>query len=184
MVVSNEKINLDETELTEAKVLLASANTLGNGTIDSLADIIYIKPDSFTKDKTRVIAAEIDRLNHQARQNGHVYLLIGFGRWGSSDPWLGIPVDWSNISHARVIVEATTPEMNIELSQGSHFFHNITSLQIPYICVTHTGRYKIDWSWLETQKIVAETDFVRHVKCERTLLIKVDGRSRRGVIKR
>ena len=184
MVVSTEKVELEEAELISPAVVVASENTLGNGVVDTLTDVIFVKPDSFGKEHTRAIAAQINALNRGAVNDKRHYILIGFGRWGSSDPWLGIPVDWGSISGARVIVEATLPDMNVDLSQGSHFFHNITSLQVPYFCVSFEGSAIIDWPWLEGRTEVAETEFVRHVRCEQPLTVKLDGRTRRGVILR
>ena len=113
---------------------------------------------------------------------GRPYLLIGFGRWGSSDPWLGIPVNWGQISGAQVIVESTLPEMYVDLSQGSHFFHNITSFQVYYFSMPHAGKYAIHWEWLNQQQCLQETDFVRHVRTEHPLDVRVDGRNSLGFI--
>ena len=110
------------------------------------------------------------------------YLLIGFGRWGSSDPSGGIPLKFGQISGARVIVEATLPHMNFMLSQGTHFFHNITSFQVCYFSIAHWDKYKIDWQWLDRQRIIYETQFIRHVRPGAPLRIKVDGRTGRGGI--
>ena len=110
------------------------------------------------------------------------YLLIGFGRWGSSDPWLGIPVTWSQIGGARAIVEATLPAMNVDLSQGSHFFHNISSFNVSYFSVPFDGDFPIDWDGLARQAAVTETEFVRHVRLPHPLRIAVDGRQGRGAI--
>jgi len=109
-------------------------------------------------------------------------LIIGFGRWGTSDPQAGIPVNFGQISGAKVIVEATLPDMSFVLSQGSHFFHNVTSFQICYFSIYHWGEFAVNWEWLKKQKAVAETEFVRHVELQSPLHIKVDGRSGRGVI--
>jgi hypothetical protein len=117
-------------------------------------------------------------------REGRKYLLIGFGRWGSVDPWLGIPVNWSQINGAKVIIEATLPQMNPDLSQGSHFFHNITSFQVLYFSVKYSGKYTIDWAWLQEQEAIQETELVRHIKFSSPLNIKVDGRQGRGVILR
>ncbi|MCK4460224.1 MAG: hypothetical protein KAW46_00385 [candidate division Zixibacteria bacterium] len=184
MVVSSATVDITDDELEGDRSLLASERTMGNGVVDNLTDIIYVKPDLFGKEHTRTVAAEIDELSKRISDDSRGYVLIGFGRWGSSDPWLGIPVDWGSIGGARVIVEATLPDMDVELSQGSHFFHNITSLQIPYLCVRHSNRFKIDWLWLESQPIVAETKFVRHVRLAAPLTVKIDGRGRKGVILR
>lgn len=110
------------------------------------------------------------------------YLLIGFGRWGSSDPWLGTPVTWSQIGGARAIVEATLPAMNVDLSQGSHFFHNISSFNVSYFSVPFGGDFPIDWEKLARQGAESETEFVRHVRLPAPLHIAVDGRQGRGAI--
>jgi len=128
-------------------------------------------------------AAQLEAINRRMLNDRRPYLLIGFGRWGSSDPWLGIPVEWSQVSGARVIVEASTPEMNVELSQGAHFFHNLTSFQIFYFTINHAGPYRIKWEWLNQQNAVYQTEFIRHITLARPLNIKVDGRSGRGVIR-
>jgi hypothetical protein len=109
--------------------------------------------------------------------------LIGFGRWGSADPSLGIPVVWSQICGAKAIVEATLPAMNVELSQGSHFFHNMSSFQVSYFCVRHDGEDRLDWAWLGRQPAVTETGLVRHVRLDAPLVVKVDGRTGRGVVR-
>jgi hypothetical protein len=155
---------------------------LGNGTENEIRDIVYVKPERFEARATRTIAAELERLNLSLLDDERPYLLIGFGRWGSADPWLGIPVNWEDICGARTIVEATLPDMNVEPSQGSHFFHNITSFQVSYFSVHHERRPNIDWDWLQAQLMVAETDHVRHVRCAAPVRIKVDGRSGRGAI--
>jgi hypothetical protein len=184
MVVSHESVNIDNNEMTAENNLLASEQVLGNGCVDNILNVIYVKPDSFTAKDTQKIAADIEIVNQGMADNKIPYLLIGFGRWGSSESWLGIPVEWSQISAAKVIVEAILPEMDVELSQGSHFFHNLTSLQVCYFSIPHTGKYKIDWNWLNQQPAVTETTYVRHIRLSDPLRIKVDGRSGRGVIKK
>ncbi len=184
MVVSDQEVDIATDELTAAGVVLASEHVLGNGVIDNLTDIVYVKPDKFEKEKTRQIAVELDTINRKAVADNVRYVLLGFGRWGSSDPWLGIPVDWGNISGARIMAEITLPAMNVELSQGSHFFHNLTSLQVSYFSIPHTGKYEVDWDWLGAQPTVNETEHIRHVRADRPLQIRVDGRSGRGLIRR
>jgi hypothetical protein len=182
MVVSNELVVIEAEELERPGLLAASQSAMGNGAIDSICDIVYVKPDAFEARDSRKIAAEIDRINRSLIDDGRHCLLIGFGRWGSSDPWLGIPVDWDQISSAKVIVEATLPTMNVDPSQGSHFFHNMTSFRVSYLPVHHDRRPGIDWDWLQGQELVTETDHVRHVRLNAPLLVKVDGRTRRGGI--
>ena len=132
--------------------------------------------------RTREIAAEIAEINAALMDEERPYLLIGFGRWGSSDSWLGIPVDWGQICGAKVIVEATLPDMNVEASQGAHFFHNITSFRVSYLTVHHAAQPGIDWDWLAALPAVRESGFVRQVRLARPLLVKVDGRAGRGAV--
>ena len=182
MLVSDELVELTPEEMCGSEVLVASEKVLGNGVVDTLQDVLYVRPDTFEACHTPAIAAELETLNAQLVAAGRPYLLVGFGRWGSSDPWLGIPVEWPQISGAKVIVEATTPDMNVDPSQGSHFFHNITSFRVSYFSVHHAGDHRIDWDWLARQERVAETRFARHVRLTHPLRVKVDGRTSRGVI--
>ncbi len=182
MLVSSECVEVTEEELHSPAVLVASARALGNGVLEGLTDVIYVRPDTFEARHTRAVAAELAQLNSRLAADGRPYVLIGFGRWGSSDPWLGTPVTWPQISAARVIVEATRPDMNVEPSQGTHFFHNLTSFRVQYFTVPHTGPYSIAWDWLERQPAVAQTDFVRHVRLAVPLRSKINGRIGRGVI--
>lgn len=182
MMVAGEEVTLDESDLTSERAVVASDRVLGNGENQSLRDIVYVKPEGFEARYTKRIAAELEGLNQALLNEDRAYLLIGFGRWGSSDPWLGIPVAWPQISNARVIVEATLPEMHVDASQGSHFFHNMLSFEVLYFTVRHTGRYRIDWDWLGGQDVVSETSFLRHVRVAEPLHIRVDGRQGRGVV--
>jgi len=184
MVVSHEVVEIADDEMDGEDVLLASEAVLGNGIINSICDVVYVKPETFEAKNTPLIAAEFETINCNLMEAGRSYLLIGFGRWGSSDPWLGIPVNWGQVSGARVIVEATQPNMDKEISQGSHFFHNLVSFQVSYFAVRHSGNFRIDWAWLDDQPTAAESSFVRHVNLTRPLLVKVDGRSGRGVVKK
>jgi len=184
MVVSDQVVEISHTEMVDETVLLASDHVLGNGVIDDVRDIVYVRPDAFETQHTPRIATEIEALNKNLVGEKHPYLLIGFGRWGSSDPWLGIPVNWGQVSGARVIVEATLTKMNVELSQGSHFFHNLTSFGVCYFSVPHTRQYPIDWDWLQNQQPASETAFVRHVRLAAPLQIKVDGRHGQGSVRK
>ncbi len=182
MVVSSEIVEVDEDEMIGENVLLSSDKALGNGVIDNISDIVFVIPKKFDKKNTQQIAEELDRINRKLLEQNIPCLLIGFGRWGSSDPWLGIPVEWGQISGAKVIVESTLPGINVDLSQGSHFFHNMTGFKVKYFSINFDGKFKIDWDWLNNQKIVDETEFVKHIKLDRNLKIKVDGRKACGVI--
>ncbi len=180
MVVSDQIVDLDPAELASSTVLLASDQVMGNGTVEGIHDIVYVRPETFDARHTKAIARQVDELNARLLAEDRPYLLIGFGRWGSADPWLGIPVKWGQICGARAIVEATRPGLQVDASQGSHFFHNITSFHVPYFAVVHDSRPGIDWHWLDQLTAVAETDHLRWVRTAEPLLVKVDGRSGRG----
>jgi hypothetical protein len=182
MVVSEAKVDVSLTELGGERVLVATESALGNGLLENIRDIVYVKPERFSPNETQTIAVQLEELNNKLVASHDPYLLIGFGRWGSSDPRGGVPVNFGQICGAKAIVESTLPEMNFMLSQGSHFFHNITSFRVLYFSVPHWEKYTIDWNWLGLQKAVADTEFVRHVKLLSPLKIKVDGTTSRGVI--
>ena len=182
MVVSDMLVKVPVQLLESDEALVASESALGNGRISSVQDIVYLKPEVFDIAHSRMIGQELDIINRSLLAQKAPYLLIGFGRWGSSDPSAGIPINFGQISGARVIVEATLPNINFMLSQGSHFFHNLTSFKILYFSVSHAGPYQVDWRWLDMQSPVAETQFVRHVRTSSPLEIRVDGRTGRGVI--
>ena len=156
--------------------------SLGNGSRDDISDIVYLRPETFEARHTPAIADELDKLNRLLVSEGRPYVLVGFGRWGSSDPWLGVPVNWGHISGVGVIVEATLPHMTPDLSQGSHFFHNMISFRVMYMSVPHSSSQGIRWEWLDNQPAVTETALVRHVRLADPLDVRVDGRTGRGVI--
>jgi hypothetical protein len=182
MVVSDVLVELPLDELYSDRALVASESVLGNGVASNITDVVYVLPDSFRRAHTQTIADQLERLNRELLDAGTRYLLMGFGRWGTTDPQGGIPVNFGQISGAKVIVEATLPGMNFILSQGSHFFHNITSFKIGYFSVPYDGRFKIDWDWLNSQTLVADTGLIRHARLARPLTVKIDGRTGRGVI--
>lgn len=182
LVVSNEVVELSGEDLASEAAIIASERVLGNGMEQNIRDIIYVRPEAFATELTPQIAEEIGDLNGPLAAAKTPYVLVGFGRWGSSHSSLGIPVDWSRISGARAIVEATLPGMNVELSQGSHFFHNLSSFRASYFMVRFDGEFPIRWSWLNSQPVVSERAYVRHVRCSEPIEVKVDGRTGRGVI--
>ena len=182
MVASESLAEIPLRNLTGEDVLVASESTLGNGKVDAIDEIVYVRPEVFSVANSRTIVKELETINRRLLSNNKSYLLIGFGRWGSSDASAGIPVNFGQISGARVIVEATLPNVNFMLSQGTHFFHNLSSFRVLYFSVSHTGPYRIDWPWLGKQPVVTESEFVRHVKLPVPLDVKVDGRTGRGVI--
>lgn len=155
---------------------------LGNGWVDDIVDIVFVKPESFDPGNTIVIAEEIGKMNHQIKKEGKPYLLVGPGRWGSADPWLGIPVKWKDISAVKVIVEIDSEKLKAMPSQGTHFFHNITSMGICYLTIQSESGGRFDWSWLTSLPIVTESTYVKHVASPSPLLIKVDGKKSCAVI--
>jgi hypothetical protein len=183
MMVGIERIEVSSEDLLGDDLVLASESVLGNGERSDIEDIVFVRPDAFDPARTRVIAKELESINRSLVDDGRRYLLIGFGRWGTSDPWLGIPVAWGQISGARVIVEATLPDVQPDLSQGSHFFHNLLSFHVLYLSVEHYGAHRIDWQWLDRQLIVDSSDHVVHVRLTKPLDIRVDGTTGRGVIR-
>jgi len=182
MVVSDQIVEVTPEDLSDPRAIVASDMVIGNGTARDIQDIVFVRPETFSPMATRAIAQQLEAVNRELQQQRRPFLLIGFGRWGSSHPSLGIPVDWSQISGARTIVEATLPEMNVELSQGSHFFHNLSSARANYFMVQHGSRFGINWDWLNQEPVVHETDLIRHVRPTGNLSVRVDGRTRRGVI--
>ena len=182
MVVSTEDVNISPEEFNKASKLIASESVLGNGVIHSIMDIVYLDPANFETKSTFQIAEEIAVLNRKLLIENRPYILIGFGRWGTSDPVAGIPVQWGQISGAKVIVEASMENVYAEMSQGSHFFHNVTSFKVCYFSLSSTDTHKIDWNWLANQELIEETRFIKHVRANKPLMIKVDGRTGRGVI--
>ena len=182
MVVSDQLLDVTVDDLSDPRAIVASDMVMGNGTADDIQDIVFVRPEKFSPLHTPAIAQELESVNRELQQQHRPFLLIGFGRWGSSHPSLGIPVDWCQISGARAIVEATLPEMNVELSQGSHFFHNLSSFRASYFMVQHGRHFGINWDWLSRQPVVHETEFIRHVRPTESLSVRVDGRTARGVI--
>ena len=183
LLVGKESVEVKPESLLEPDVLVASESVLGHGETRDLYDIVYVKPDCFDPSKSRDIAEELARMNHELAKEGRSYLLLGFGRWGSSDPWLGIPVRWGQISGARAIVEASLPVAQADPSQGSHFFHNLINLHVAYFTVRHRGRHPILWSWFDAQPAAGESKYVRRIRLQEPLRVDVDGTSGRGVVR-
>jgi Pyruvate phosphate dikinase, AMP/ATP-binding domain len=182
MVVPVDDVKVSEEELNSENALLSSTTVLGNGCLDHIRDIVYVNPDTFGLGRTREIVPELAAINHKLLDSNSPYLLIVMGRLGTTDPWLGIPINWAQVSGAKVIVEATQKNARIELSQGSHYFHNIINLGIKYFSLPFSEQPKVDWGWLKSQPVVEDLKFIRHVRLQKPLQIKVDGMNGRGVI--
>ena len=164
--------------------LVRSSSSLGTGWITDVKDIVYVKRDSFDKMRTAEIAAEITALNTRFRNQGISYLLIGYGRWGTHIPSLGIPVDWSDISEAKALVECSLEDFRVDPSQGSHFFQNLTSFNVGYVSVDEFSRKDdfIDHQALMALPALSESEFVRHIRLEKPLQLCVDGRTGKALI--
>lgn len=184
MFVSHSRVEVTEEEMTADGVIAGSVRVLGNGIVNTIRDIVYLKPKSFTMQDSYEIAAALELENHRLVKEGHPYVLIVYGRLGTTDPPAGIPVSWWQVSGAKVIIETSLPTFDVELSQGSHFFHNVISSQVGYFSVPHGSPYPIDWEWLRQQQPVTDTEFVRSVKLSAPLYVKIDGRSGRGIIRK
>ncbi len=175
--------DVDLGEVSPKGAIVVSGSALGHGRIEDVRDIIYVRPDTFDRSKTAIIAGEIDRFNGRLRAEGKNYLLIGPGRWGSADHWLGIPVRWSQISAARCIVETELPDIKVEPSQGTHFFQNLTSFGIAYLTLgSEDPSSYLDHEWLNAQPAASEGSFVRHVALPEPLEIVVSSKTSCGAI--
>ena len=183
IVDNKEVIDEDLTLIPESDTILSSKNVLGNGIINDVHDIIYVKSESFNASNNQLIAYEIEKINRQFTGTDQGYILVGPGRWGSSDTWLGIPVKWPHICNARVIVECGLENYRIDPSQGTHFFQNLTSFGVGYFTVNpFNGDGWFDESYLNALPAIEETTYLRHVRFERPAIIKMDGKKSLGVI--
>ena len=183
MVDVKADLSEDLNGIPEEKVLLKSFNSLGHGVMEDIHDIVYVKTDGFNAGNNPTIAYEIERMNRKFLDEGKHYVLIGPGRWGSSESWLGIPIKWPHISAARVIVEAGLTNYHVDPSQGTHFFQNVTSFGVGYFTINaymNDGIYKQDF--LDSLPAVEETTFLRHVRFEKPMVVKMDGKKKLGVV--
>ena len=173
----------DTDELSSDDMIIFAERSMGNGKVDDVTDLVYVDPDTFDKMQTREIAAQIEQLNRKLVSEDRKYILIGPGRWGTRDPFIGIPVNWSQISNARVIVETSLEEFPLDASLGSHFFHNVTSMNVGYFSIQHdSGTSFIRWDELTGQELVEETAFVKHVRFKKPVCIMMDGKKRISII--
>lgn len=183
-IVDNKEI-MDE-DLTLVKnedTLLSSTSVLGHGIVQDVQDIIYVKTGAFNSSNNQLIAYEIEKMNRQFTADEKGYVLVGPGRWGSSDSWLGIPVKWPHISNARVIVECGLENYRVDPSQGTHFFQNLTSFGVGYFTINpFKGDGWFDEAYLNEQSAVEETEYLRHVHFDKPIVIKMDGKKSLGVV--
>lgn len=175
-----EQVNITAEEVENA--FCYSGKALGNAINQEMADIVFVKPESFDPGKTMEIAREIARLNALLVKENRKFLLVGPGRWGSADRWLGIPVSWSDISGVGAMIETESDKLVAEPSQGSHFFHNIATLGINYVTVSKADDGRLDWDWLTALPRWNDFTFTAHVRLDEAVTLKVDGRRSRCVI--
>lgn len=176
-----EEVAVEETD--RSKVICRSTQVLGHGLIEGICDVVVVDYHRFDRANTRDVAREVSAFNARLVAENRPYLLIGMGRWGSLDPWLGIPVTWEQIAGARAIVEAGFREVSVTPSQGSHFFQNITSFMVGYFTVNeHQHQGFVDWEWILRQPALEEKTYTRLVRFDKPLVIKINGHKSKGVI--
>ncbi len=184
IVNSQNGCSLDWNSVDTSKALIYAESALGLGAIEGVSDIIYVRREAFDKAQTRQIASDISKLNTGLRAEQRLYVLVGPGRWGSSDPWLGIPVRWTDISEARVIVECGLEDFRVEPSQGTHFFQNLISFGAGYLTLNpFMGDGYFDQARLDAMPAVFENEYLRHVRFPEPLYIYIDGRKNKGMVR-
>lgn len=183
LIRNEEELEVDLEKAKPEDIVLYASRGMGNGIVKGIRDVVFVKPEAFDKTKTRKMAEEIIRINKKMDQMGKEYILIGPGRWGTRDPFTGIPVLWANISKARIIAEMGLPEFPLDSSLGSHFFHNVTSMNVGYFSIPHRSRdAKVNIDLLNSQKVIEESFFIKHVEFNQDLRILMDGRKRQALI--
>lgn len=183
-IVDNKEVMEEDLSLVKNEdTILSSTSVLGHGIVNDVKDIIYVKSEAFNSANNQLIAYEIEKLNRAFTERSESYILVGPGRWGSSDHWLGIPVKWPHISNARVIVECGLENYRIDPSQGTHFFQNLTSFGVGYFTINpFKGDGWFDEEYLNNIPAVEETQYLRHVRLEKPMIIKMDGKRSLGVV--
>jgi len=176
LTINTDEISIDPENLKRDDLMLYTGHGMGNGIIDSVYDVIFVDLDTWDRTKTEKMHNEISELNKRMRAEHRNYILIGPGRWGSRDRFLGIPVKWIDINMAKIIVETGNENFAVDSSQGTHFFHNLVSMDVGYFSISHhSDNDFLDWDWLRFQKIIEKTDHFLHVRVEHPLVIKMDG---------
>jgi CheY-like chemotaxis protein len=183
VVEASEKHNINIDIIERKESIIYSLSAMGNGTVNNLRDIVYVKPENYNAKNNNAIVSFIEKVNNNLLNEGRNFILVGPGRWGSSDPWLGIPVKWSQISGARLIVEAGLDKYRIDPSQGTHFFQNLTSFHVGYYTVNpyiNEGFY--DTEYLASCPAHYEDEFLRHIRFDNPMIVKIDGKHNKGVV--
>ena len=185
IIQNDESKKLDWSKIDTSDAIVYSQAALGTGLMSGIRHVIYMKFDKFSPLTTEAIAEELREFNRYLKENHQEYVLIGTGRWGSTDPLLGVPVRWDHISEARVIIESALPEFNIEASQGTHFFQNVTSLGVGYLSLDPGhGDGSLNLEVLDKMPAEKDGEYLRMVAFDEPLYIYVDGQSRKAIIKK
>lgn len=180
---SAQDYTIDTEKLDHSKLIFYTEKGMGNGHLDDIRDVIFVDKNNFEKSKTVEIAAQIENFNNEMKKQKKNYVLIGPGRWGTRDRWIGIPVNWPQISNAKVIIETSLEGYPLDSSSGSHFFHNVTSMNVGYFSIEQqSDKNYLKWDELYKQKVVNETQYIKHVRFDEPLNIKMDGRKRIAMI--
>jgi hypothetical protein len=183
LTLARESEDLALDDVRPDRLICLSSKVLGNGRVENLHDVVVVDSQRFERSRSQEVAEAVARFNRQLNAENRPYLLIGVGRWGSTEPWLGIPVEWDEISGARVIVEAGFHDFRVTPSQGSHFFQNLTAFQIGYFTVNpDAGEGSVDWQWLTEQPAVGEQGCVRHLQFAEPVRVVMNSHTRQGVI--
>ncbi len=183
IVQTDEAYNIELEHIEPEETIIYSESALGNGIFKEIQDIVYVKPEAFNAAQNKNVSTIIENINSSFVKKGTGYVLIGPGRWGSTDPWLGIPVKWQQISAARLIIESGLNNYRIDPSQGTHFFQNLTSFRVGYLTINpfiNEGYYDVDF--LNKLDAVYEDNFIRHIRFEKPLEIMIDGKKHKGMI--
>ena len=183
LVITRELEELNIENYSKDQLVCYSDQVLGHGVIKDIRDIIYVDYHLFERSKSKEVAAELNQFNNKLMNLNSPYLLIGVGRWGSLDPWLGIPVKWEQISGAKAIIETGFKDFDVTPSQGSHFFHNLTSFMVGYFSIYPKHKKSwINWDWILKQDTVESKKYSKHIKFDKPLTIKVNGQKNKGII--
>jgi CheY-like chemotaxis protein len=183
LTLARDSHDLAVDDVQPERLICQSSKVLGNGRIENLHDVVVVDSQRFERGRSQEVAKAVAQFNRSLNGENRPYLLIGVGRWGSNDPWLGIPVEWDEISGARVIVEAGFRDFRVTPSQGSHFFQNLTAFQIGYFTVNpDAGEGSVDWGWLSSQPALAEDGYVRHLHFDDPIRVVMNSRTSQGVI--
>ena len=183
LVISHEIEELKVDDIKQEDLICQSQQVLGNGAVNGIRDIVYVDYQKFNRSRSRDVANEVSAINTKLLNQKRPYILIGVGRWGSMDQWLGIPVTWDQISGASVIVETGFKDMDVTPSQGSHFFQNLTSFKVGYFTINSTSKFDfINWDWLNSIKSIEELTYTKHLNFDQQISVRINGHKNKGVI--